>query len=55
MRDCGKFALAADDPVEIPERGRGFGLMNLLMDEVRLQTDGQTEVRLSKRLEDGSE
>ena len=56
VRDCGEFGLVADrDPDEMAERGRGFALMSLLMDEVRLQTDGQTEVRLSKRLEDGSE
>ena len=55
VRDCGEFALVAEhDPGEFAERGRGFAVMNLLMDEVRLQTDGQTEVRLSKRLEDGS-
>ncbi len=56
VRDCGKFALVADrDPDEIAERGRGFALMNLLMDDVQLQTDGETEVRLSKRLRGASE
>ncbi len=56
VRDCGEFALVADPhPDGIAERGRGLALMNLLMDEVQLQTDGQTEVRLSKRLEGGSE
>ncbi len=56
VRDCGEFALGADrDPGEIAERGRGFALMSLLMDDVQLETDGQTEVRLSKRLDDGSE
>ncbi len=56
VRDCGEFALLADPhPDGIAERGRGLALMTLLMDEVQLQTDGQTEVRLSKRLEDGSE
>ncbi len=49
MRDCGEFALVADPrPEGIAERGRGFALMHLLMDEVQLQTDGQTEVRLAK-------
>ncbi len=52
VRDCGEFALVADPhPDGIAERGRGFVLMNLLMDEVNFQTDGQTEVRLSRRLE----
>ncbi len=52
VRDCGEFALVADpDSGETADRGRGFALMNLLMDEVQVQTDGQTEVRLSKRLE----
>ncbi len=57
VRDCGEFALVADPRPDdgIAERGRGFALMNLLMDDVQLQTDTQTEVRLSKRLEDGSE
>jgi anti-sigma regulatory factor (Ser/Thr protein kinase) len=51
VRDCGDFALVADpDPGETADRGRGFALMNLLMDHVQLQTDGETEVRLSKRL-----
>ncbi len=55
VRDCGEFALVADSHSDgIAERGRGFALMNLLMDDVQLQTDGQTEVRLSKRLEGGS-
>jgi anti-sigma regulatory factor (Ser/Thr protein kinase) len=55
VRDCGEFALVADPhPGGIAERGRGFALMHLLMDDVQLQTDGQTEVRLSKRLEDRS-
>ncbi len=56
VRDCGKFALVTDaDPDEIADRGRGFVLMNVLMDDVQLQTDGETEIRLSKRLEGGSE
>lgn len=56
VHDRGEFALVADvDPDEIADRGRGFALMNLLMDDVQLQTDGETEVRLSKRLEDRTE
>jgi hypothetical protein len=48
VRDCGEFALVADPhPGGIAERGRGCPLMNLLMDEVQLQTDGQTEVSTS--------
>ena len=50
VRDCGRFALVADrDLEEIADRGRGFALMNLLMDDVQLETDGETEVRLSKQ------
>ena len=56
VRDCGQFALGPEpDPDEIAERGRGFAFMNLLMDDVSLDTHEQTEVRLSKRLEDGEQ
>ena len=52
VRDCGRFAeggtLTADS---IAERGRGFAFMNLLMDDVRLESEpGQTVISLVKRL-----
>jgi anti-sigma regulatory factor (Ser/Thr protein kinase)/ketosteroid isomerase-like protein len=52
VRDCGEFEQAASPaPDPVAERGRGFAFMNLLMDDVRLDTrPGGTVLRLAKRL-----
>jgi len=52
VRDCGGFdERAAPEPDPVAERGRGFAFMNLLMDDVRLESrPGTTVLRLAKRL-----
>ena len=52
VRDCGEFEHAASqEPEPVAERGRGFAFMNLLMDDVRLESrPGNTVLRLAKRL-----
>ena len=55
VRDCGEFDDAAErEPDPVAERGRGFAFMNLLMDDVRLDSrPGQTVLRLAKQLPGG--
>lgn len=52
VRDCGEFEhTPPHEPDPVAERGRGFAFMNLLMDDVRLDTrPGETVLRLAKRL-----
>jgi anti-sigma regulatory factor (Ser/Thr protein kinase)/ketosteroid isomerase-like protein len=52
VRDCGRFEDSpSPEPDPVAERGRGFAFMNLLMDEVRVDTGaGETVLRLAKRL-----
>lgn len=52
VRDCGEFEQATSpEPDPVAERGRGFAFMNLLMDDVRLESrPGNTILRLAKRL-----
>jgi anti-sigma regulatory factor (Ser/Thr protein kinase)/ketosteroid isomerase-like protein len=52
VRDCGEFEQAASPaPDPVAERGRGFAFMNLMMDDVRLDTrPGGTVLHLAKRL-----
>ena len=50
VRDCGEFGSGEPKPDAIAERGRGFAFMNLLMDDVQLESQpGCTQVRLVKR------
>jgi anti-sigma regulatory factor (Ser/Thr protein kinase) len=56
VRDGGDFSLEASvmrdlDPAV--ERGRGFAVMNLLVDDVHVDPSGATVVRLAKRLPGG--
>jgi anti-sigma regulatory factor (Ser/Thr protein kinase) len=52
VSDCGSSSgWDLTDPGLLSERGRGLGLVSLLMDEVELRpTDERTTIRLSKRL-----
>ncbi len=51
VSDCGAWTWEMSDPGFLSERGRGLGLVSLLMDEVELRPSGDaTTVRMSKRL-----